>query len=64
MGSKVECLGFARLDAARNEGVNEVEGVVLDVGVAGSGKKLLVCRTDEQVRCASDLGNILTDDLF
>jgi len=41
------CLGFA-VDKTRNEGVGEQEGSVIEIGKAGQ-KKVLVCRTDEQV---------------
>ena len=58
---KVQYLGFVRLDVARNEAVNELDGVVVDVGIGvgeglGRGRRMLVCRTDEQVCWASDLG--------
>jgi len=54
---KVQCLGFVQLDVPRNEALNELDGVVLDVGVAvaegsGRGRRLLVCRTDEQLEMA------------
>ncbi|TKA72095.1 hypothetical protein B0A49_04472 [Cryomyces minteri] len=47
----LECLGF-ELDAARNQGVREVEGVVVDVGKSGARHGVLVCRTDEQLEMA------------
>ena len=51
VGKKVACLGFG-LDESKNTTVDEAEGVVVDIGVleAGDKKRLLVCRTDEQVR--------------
>lgn len=47
----VVCLGFVELDQGKNVGVDGVEGTVVDVGVQGDQKqkRLLVCRTDEQV---------------
>lgn len=55
-----ECLGFVRLDAGKNEGMDQLEGVVVDVGGQdpGRGRRLLVCRTDEQVCWISNTGNI------
>jgi acetate kinase len=41
------CLGFV-IDSTRNEGVDEQEGVVVEIGKDGQ-RKVLVCRTDEQV---------------
>lgn len=52
VGKKVRCLGFVELDEERNAGVDGVEGEVVDIGVEGErarGRRLLVCRTDEQV---------------
>ena len=51
VGKKIACLGFG-LDQSKNTTVDEAEGVVVDIGVleAGDKKRLLVCRTDEQVR--------------
>ncbi|KAJ6630944.1 Acetokinase family-domain-containing protein [Mycena sp. CBHHK59/15] len=52
IGARVRCLGYPALDEERNGQVDKVEGVVVDVGPAGSGeteKRMLVCRTDEQV---------------
>ncbi|KAF7327424.1 putative acetate kinase [Mycena kentingensis (nom. inval.)] len=51
VGKRVECLGFAGVDGERNETVEEKEGVVVDVGGDGS-KRVLVCRTDEQLEMA------------
>ncbi len=58
IGGKMACLGFEAVDAEKNEKMDALEGVVVDLGagradgegvVEGKGKKLLVCRTDEQV---------------
>jgi acetate kinase len=48
---KVKCLGFA-IDEEKNEGVGEMEGVVVDVGKEGARMRTLVCRTDEQLQMA------------
>ncbi|KAF8207097.1 acetate and butyrate kinase [Mycena galopus ATCC 62051] len=53
IGERVECLGYAHIDEERNGAVDGTEGVVLDVGAAEfSTKRLLVCRTDEQLEMA------------
>ncbi|KAG6909861.1 hypothetical protein DXG01_014896 [Tephrocybe rancida] len=52
---RVQCLGYARIDKGRNEAVGrgQEEGEsVVDIGVQGSGKRVLVCRTDEQLEMA------------
>ena len=71
IGGKMACLGFEAVDAEHNEKMDALEGVVVDLGVGrpdgegvveGKGKKLLVCRTDEQVNnrcgvvCDADMG--------
>ena len=51
VSGKVACLGFKGLVEAKNESVGSEEGVVVDISESGeNGKRLLVCRTDEQVR--------------
>ncbi|KAG6816891.1 hypothetical protein H0H87_002012 [Tephrocybe sp. NHM501043] len=50
--ARVRCLGYAKVDPAKNAELGE--GVVVDIGVEGEGKgerekRVLVCRTDEQV---------------
>lgn len=49
IGEKVRCLGFAQIDESKNERLDGEGGVVLDISQGGEGKKILVCRTDEQV---------------
>ncbi|KAJ7116450.1 Acetokinase family-domain-containing protein [Mycena epipterygia] len=50
IGERIECLGYPHVDEGRNVGVDATEGIVVDVGAPGvAGKRLLVCRTDEQV---------------
>jgi acetate kinase len=51
IGERVKCLGFAGVDEGRNERVGKENGIVVDIGLDG-GKKLLVCRTDEQLEMA------------
>lgn len=62
IGRKMACLGFEVVDAEKNEKMDTLEGVVVDLGAGrpdgegvgeGKGKKLLVCRTDEQVSNSS-----------
>lgn len=51
----VECLGFGMVDAGRNadDNVNE-GGVVVDIGIEGMDKRILICKTDEQVEMARE----------
>lgn len=49
VGKKVACLGF-KLDEKKNEGVDDVKGNIVDIGTGeAGGKRMLVCRTNEQV---------------
>ena len=48
VGEAIECLGYVGVDDAVNEGMDGSEGSVLDIGVHQRGKRILVCRTDEQ----------------
>ncbi|KAH7927913.1 acetate kinase [Leucogyrophana mollusca] len=48
IGEAVGCLGFAAVDEGRNRKVSTGDEVVADVGREGGGKRLLVCKTDEQ----------------
>ncbi|KAG5647383.1 hypothetical protein DXG03_000453 [Asterophora parasitica] len=58
VAQKIECLGYVRVDERRNGEVDGRKGVVFDIGVEGEhmnarrAKKILVCRTDEQVEMA------------
>ncbi|KAL4268811.1 putative acetate kinase [Pleurotus pulmonarius] len=63
IGGKMACLGFEAVDAEKNGKMDTLEGVVVDLGagrpdgegvVEGKGKKLLVCRTDEQLEMARE----------
>jgi hypothetical protein len=50
VGKPVECLGFARIDThANSRGVEQAQGNVVDLGMPGREKRVLVCKTDEQV---------------
>ncbi|KAI0635650.1 acetate and butyrate kinase [Trametes polyzona] len=51
--AKVECLGFA-LDEQANKEVDGKEGVVVDVGKLKDLRRVLVCRTDEQLEMAKE----------
>ena len=46
---KMGCIGF-KLDQAKNASVDKEDGVVVDVGLNKQDHRVLVCRTDEQVR--------------
>ncbi|KAI5989614.1 Acetokinase family-domain-containing protein [Pisolithus orientalis] len=55
VGEAVRCLGFVALDEGANRGADSREGVVVDIGNGGqAGKKVLVCRTDEQGEMARE----------
>lgn len=53
--NRMKCLGF-EMDQGRNGNVDEVSGVVIQVGDgdADGRKKVLVCRTDEQLEMARE----------
>lgn len=52
IGAKVECLGYVGIDPERNRSPGE--DIVVDIGKQGgdteTSGRILVCRTDEQVR--------------
>ncbi|TBU42340.1 acetate and butyrate kinase [Dichomitus squalens] len=50
---KAACLGF-KLDPEANGKVDGDESVVVDVGKGKEGKRVLVCRTDEQLEMAKE----------
>ncbi|KAI0696786.1 acetate and butyrate kinase [Cytidiella melzeri] len=50
---QMECLGFA-LDKSSNEAVDNQDGVVVEIGKSKEQKRVLVCRTDEQLEMARE----------
>lgn len=50
---KMECLGFG-IDKAKNQGVEDQDGEVVEVWSKGDQKRVLVCRTDEQLEMARE----------
>ncbi|KAJ7183198.1 Acetokinase family-domain-containing protein [Mycena filopes] len=54
IGERVECLGYAHVEEERNAAVDAAEGIVVDVGASSesSTRRILVCRTDEQLEMA------------
>jgi len=54
VGQKLRCIGCNALDEEKNSKVDDVEGSVIDIDVRSKDKdgerRILVCRTDEQVR--------------
>ena len=59
----VQCLGFGMVDAGRNTGDNVKEGgVVVDIGIDRMDKRILICKTDEQVEMARECA--LADKLW
>ena len=63
IGQKVECLGFSKIDEEKNGKAAKADDVVIDISVEAKKKRVLVCKTDEQVRicdASNGLGNLLT----
>ncbi|EIN09768.1 acetate and butyrate kinase, partial [Punctularia strigosozonata HHB-11173 SS5] len=58
VAERVRCLGFKPVDPKKNADVGDVEGAVVDITAAeggeGEGKRVLVCRTDEQYEMARE----------
>ncbi|KAF9466553.1 Acetokinase family-domain-containing protein [Collybia nuda] len=57
IAENVRCLGFAQIDESKNKGLEGMDGVVFNVGLGEEGreaKKILVCRTDEQLEMARE----------
>ena len=54
---KMGCIGF-KLDEAMNTNVDKEDGVVVDIGLNKQDHRVLVCRTDEQVRTFSTSSEI------
>ncbi|KAG1905534.1 acetate and butyrate kinase [Suillus fuscotomentosus] len=52
VGEAVACLGFAVIDETKNSQVNDDEGIIVDIGKGDGMKRMLVCRTDEQLEMA------------
>lgn len=54
IGEKLQCLGFQGVSDEANQSVDSQEGVVFDITARPTEtKKILVCRTDEQVSAPS-----------
>ncbi|KAF8958364.1 Acetokinase family-domain-containing protein [Flammula alnicola] len=57
IAEKMRCVGYCEVDEAKNDGVGKEGGVVVDISVGERGdegrqKRILVCRTDEQLEMA------------
>lgn len=53
IGKSIECLGFTAIDAGRNESDKIKEGgVVVEIGAMQEGKRIFVCKTNEQLEMA------------
>jgi acetate kinase len=51
----VQCLGFGMIDDGRNADENVKDGgVVVDISVQGTDKRIFVCKTDEQGEMARE----------
>ncbi|EIN09788.1 acetate and butyrate kinase [Punctularia strigosozonata HHB-11173 SS5] len=68
VAERVRCLGFRPVDPKKNVGVGDAEGAVVDITAAeggegeGEGKRMLVCRTDEQYEMAREC--VLEDEFW
>jgi acetate kinase len=55
ISERVACLGYCKLDEDLNKDARKREGVVVDISAEekasrdGKGKRILMCKTDEQV---------------
>ncbi|KAF9237656.1 Acetokinase family-domain-containing protein [Melanogaster broomeanus] len=49
VGEAVSYLGYSAIDEHVNKGLDDREGAVVDIGKHDGGKRMLVCRTDEQL---------------
>ncbi|KAG6832799.1 hypothetical protein H0H92_009418 [Tricholoma furcatifolium] len=58
---RLGCLGYAQVDPRKNGELDD--GVVVDIGI-GTGKRVLVCRTDEQNDMIDKLANELKHIIF
>ncbi|KAH9942734.1 acetate and butyrate kinase [Amylocystis lapponica] len=61
VAAQAACLGFA-LDAAANAAAGTSRAVVTDIGERGAGRRILICRTDEQLEMAKECA--LSDKLW
>lgn len=52
IGEAVNTLGYSAIDERVNQELEHHEGTVIDIGKHGEGKRMLVCRTDEQFEMA------------
>ena len=62
IGEAVNCLGYSPIDERVNQELDRCEGTVIDIGKHEGGKRLLVCRTDEQLEMARECS--LTDEFW
>lgn len=54
VGKAVNNLGYSAIDEHANEELDQHEGTVIDIGKHDGGKRMLVCRTDEQFEMARE----------
>lgn len=52
IGEAVSSLGYTAIDEHVNQELEHFEGTVVDIGKDDGGKRMLVCRTDEQFEMA------------
>ncbi|KIK98680.1 hypothetical protein PAXRUDRAFT_133679 [Paxillus rubicundulus Ve08.2h10] len=54
VGEAVNFFGYSAIDERINGVVDDIEGIVVDIGKYDGGKRMLVCRTDEQMEMARE----------
>ena len=62
IGEAVNNLGYAAIDEHVNQELEHFEGTVIDIGKHDGGKRMLVCRTDEQFEMARECS--LSDEFW
>ena len=54
VGEAISNLGYSAIDEYVNQQLEHREGTVVDIGKHDEGKRILVCRTDEQFEMARE----------
>ncbi|KAF9223440.1 acetate and butyrate kinase [Gyrodon lividus] len=54
IGEALNYLGYSAINEHVNKGLDHCEGIIVDIGRHDGGKRMLVCRTDEQLEMARE----------